>query len=205
YALYALVASAALLGLVAIYQFLGFGETLTSTPWLQNKLFTPAGGPLILISVLVFGLAVGITSFLKQFGRKGILVSFLTGAASVIIAVGLILTVFQLLPGKETSLTMLPYPDSWAIAIESFKRSPLFGVGPGNYVSAFNRFRPVSFNNYPFWDVRFGNASSYPLELLTIGGLLVLGTYLFLLVKAARLWLKTYRQQKESQLPLLIL
>ncbi|KPJ71051.1 hypothetical protein AMJ51_00200 [Microgenomates bacterium DG_75] len=198
YLLYALIASTALLALVAVYQFLGFGETLATTLWLKSKLFTPTGGPLILTSVLVIGLALAVTLFLKQFYKKNLLITILTGGASIIIAVGLILTVYQLLPGKATSLTLLSYPDSWAVAIESFKRNPLFGVGPGNYVSAFNRFRPVTFNNNDFWDIRFGNASSYPLELLTIGGLSVLGTYLFLLLKALNLWLKTYRQQMMS-------
>jgi len=204
YALYALITSATLLGLVATYQFLGLGETVTTISWLQNRLFTPVGGPLILISVLITGLAMAISLFLKLFDKKGLPLTLFTGGASIIIAVGLILTVYQLLPGKETSLTILSYPDSWVIGIESFKRNPLFGVGPGNYLSAFNRFRRVAFNNYDFWDVRFGNASIYPLELLTIGGLLVLAVYLFLLAKAIWLWLKTYRQREETLFPLLI-
>lgn len=202
--LYAFIASAALLGLAAVYQFLGFGEAIATAPWLENKLFTPAGGSLILISVLITALAAAVTLFLKQFGKRGLALTVFTGGASVVIAVGLILTIYLLLPGKETSFTMLSYPDSWAIGIESFKRNPLFGVGPGNYLSAFNRFRPVTFNNNDFWDIRFGNASSYPLELLTIGGLLVLGTYFLLLIKSARLWLKAYRQGEEALLPLLI-
>jgi len=202
--LYTLIASATLLGLAAVYQFLGFGEAVAAAPWLKNKLFTPAGGSLILISVLITGLAVAVTFFLRQFGKEGLVLTIFTGGASVVIAVGLILTIYLLLPGKDTSLAMLSYPDSWAIGIESFKRNPFFGVGPGNYLSAFNRFRPVIFNNNDFWDVRFGNASSYPLELLTIGGLLILGTYLFLLIKSVSLWLKAYHQGKEALLPLLI-
>lgn len=211
YILYALITSATLLGLVAVYQFLGFGEAIATTPWLKNKLFTPTGGSLILISVLISGLALAVALFLRQFGKKGLFLTLFTGGASIVIAVGLILTIYQLLPGKNTSLTLLSYPDSWAIGIEAFKRNPLVGVGPGNYLSAFNRFRPITFNNNTYWDVRFGNASSYPLELLTIGGLLVLGTYFFLLVKSVGLWLKTYRQsvlsaprQEETLLPLLI-
>ena len=78
---------------------------------------------------------------------------------SLLMALGLGLTIYQILPGKDTSLAFLPYRDSWAIAIEAFKQSPLFGVGPGNYLSAFNRFRPVGFNNYQVWNFRFANAS----------------------------------------------
>lgn len=203
----AFIASAALLGLIAVYQFLGFGATLSSLPWLGDKLFTPTGGSLVLISVLTAGMGLVIVSFLKQFSstkHQGWLSTIFTGGASIIIAVGLILTVYQILPGKETSLVMLSYRDSWSIGIEAFKRQPLFGIGPGNYLSAFNRFRPITFNNTDFWDVRFGNASVYPLELLTIGGLLVFGAYLLLFIKTLRLWLRTYRQKEGSLLPLLI-
>jgi hypothetical protein len=205
--LHALIASTTLLGLVAIFQYLGVAEALISSEkffWLKDKLFTPAGPPLVLIPLLLVGLSLAITLFLKEFNKKALLISVLTGGASIIMAVGLILTVAQVLPGKERSLTLLSYRDSWAIAIESLKLNPLFGVGPGNYSSAFNRFRPVTFNNNDFWNLSFGNASSYPLELLTIGGLLALVPYLFLLLKTFRLWLTTYRQKREDSLALLI-
>jgi len=119
---------------------------------------------------------------------------------------GLIVTLFQVLPGKETSMVILPYKDSWMIAIEAFKQNPLLGVGPGSYLSAFNRFRPISFNLYNFWNIRFARASSFPLQLLTIGGILTLGTYLFLLFRAVTLWFKTYRGKRldEGQLGILV-
>lgn len=200
--LYAFIISSVILGLVAVYQYLGLGEALTNLPWLENKLFTPAGGPLILISILMTALALAVTSFFKQFGKNGLLTIIFTGGASIIIAVGLILTIYQFLPGQGNNLALLSYPESWSIGIETFKQNPLFGVGPGNYTSAFNRFRSITFNDNQLWDVRFGNASNYPLELLTIGGLLVIGAYFFLLIKTIRLFLKAY-QKKETYLPLL--
>jgi len=101
FTLYAFITSATLLGLAAVYQFLGLGEALTSVPWLENKLFTPAGGSLILISVLVTGLALAVTLFLRRFGKRGLVPTVFTGGASIIIAVGLILTIYLLLPGKR--------------------------------------------------------------------------------------------------------
>lgn len=202
-ALSAFIISITLLGLVAIYQFLGIGEALTSIPWLKNRLFTPTGGSLILVSILIVGLALSVSFFLRHFNRKSWLASIFTGGASIIIAVGLILTIYQLLPGKPTSLVFLSYQDSWAIAIESFKQSPFWGVGPGNYLSAFNQFRPVGFNRNSYWDIRFGNASSFPLELLTIGGVVVLLAYLFLLLRTAWLGFNIYQKEKEH-FPLLI-
>lgn len=190
------LASASLLGLIAVYQFIGLGETLIPSgkgiDWLQAKLFTPTGGPLILISFLLVNLLLAVFLFLRKFNRKAWLSTIWFFVASLLIALGLITTVWQILPGKETPLVILPYSESWAIAIEAFKRNPLLGVGPGNYISAFNRFRTIGFNTYDFWNVRFANASSFPLELLTIGGAVTLGTYLFLLLKTVRPWLKTY-------------
>ncbi|HUS51863.1 MAG TPA: tetratricopeptide repeat protein, partial [Candidatus Bathyarchaeia archaeon] len=205
--LYALICSATLAGLVAVYQYLGIGQDLIPTeraPWLANKLFSPAGSPLALIAILATGLSLAIIIFLKELSQEKLLSAVVFGGACVVIAVGLAITSFQLLPGKDTSLVTLSYPDSWAIGIEAFKQNPLFGVGPGNYPSAFNRFRPVSFNNNEFWNTRFGNASSYPLEILTIGGFLVLGSYLFLLGKTLLLGMRVYRRDHKDQLPILI-
>jgi hypothetical protein len=131
----ALIASASLLGLISLYQFLGLGESLTSLSWLKNALFTPTGGPLILVSYLVVGLALSINLFIKKFGQEEWLSSILYLIPTVLIALGLGFTVYQILPGKENSLAILPYRDGWAIAVEAFKQNPLFGVGPGNYLS----------------------------------------------------------------------
>ncbi len=199
------MASATILGLVALYQFLGLGEAIAAAPWLKSPLFTPSGGPLILISYLVAGLVISIILFLRKFSREEWLASVLYFVPCVFIALGLGFTLYQIIPGKETSLTILSYKDSWAIAIEAFKQNPLFGVGPGNYLSAFNRFRPVGFNAYSFWNNRFANASSFPLELLTVGGVMALGAYLFLLLKTIPLWLRSFRQEKANDFQMTIL
>ncbi|HUS60371.1 MAG TPA: tetratricopeptide repeat protein [Nevskiaceae bacterium] len=196
----AIITSAALLGLLAVFQFLGLTETLLATnapSWLKLKLWTPTGGPLILVSFLLIGLVLSLITFLKKFTQSTLkAVGF--GLATVLCSLGLIVTVSQILPGKESAVTILPYSSTWAIAIEAFKQNPLFGVGPANFASAFNRFRPIAFNQNEFWNARFGVSSSYPLHLLATSGL-------FGLVPFVLLTLKILRQAKKNKSNLLYL
>ncbi len=46
----------------------------------------------------------------------------------------------------------------------------LIGVGPGNFVYSFSRFRPETYNNGPFWAIRFQTAASNVLELIVTTG-----------------------------------
>jgi len=67
----------------------------------------------------------------------------------------------------------LDMTSAWVIAVETLKNSPLFGVGLGNFVEAFSRFRPASFNMTPLWSNSFGVSMSGLLhwwtELGTVG------------------------------------
>lgn len=47
---------------------------------------------------------------------------------------------------------------SWVIAVEVLKNNPIFGVGLGNFVEAFSRFRPLSFNATAYWSSTFGTS-----------------------------------------------
>lgn len=189
YTLNALVASASLLALVAVYQFLGLGEALISQgsnfAFMKAKFWTPAGDLLSLLMFLLVALPNAAILF-KNHLSKNLLKSILFGVATILIIAGAGVTIFQLLPisqaSKQTSFFLLPYPTSWAIAIETFKQNPLFGVGPANFISAFNRFRPVGFNRYDFWNLRFTATSSYLLHLLTETGILGLGAFLIIII-----------------------
>src|SRR5258708_7626717 len=65
-----------------------------------------------------------------------------------------------------------PFNVSWAVAVDTIRESPIFGVGPGNYLTAFNRFRPVSYNATNLWQVRFSTARNWYLTVITETGLL---------------------------------
>jgi len=67
---------------------------------------------------------------------------------------------------------------AWVVAVETLKNNPFFGVGPGNFVEAFSRFRPVSFNATKLWSNTFGVSSVGILniwtELGTVGLVIVM-------------------------------
>lgn len=188
----AVLLSGAILGLIAIYQFIGLGEAMALAEWLKNPLFTPAGGPLILISYLVIALIPAVILFLRKFNHQDWAggIGFLT--ITLLIVLGLVFTLYQVWPGQPNRLLILPYRSTWAIAIEALKQAPLFGVGPGNYVSAFNRFRPLVFNQSQFWHLRFGIGSSFPFHLLTVGGLVVLTTFILFLGQTFKLLIRGF-------------
>jgi tetratricopeptide (TPR) repeat protein len=94
----------------------------------------------------------------------------------------LILVGFQLLPKREFAAILLPKVAGWSIAIDTFKSSVLFGAGPGNFLTQFTRFRPVSLNLTDLWNVAFTTSANEYLHLMTtlgIGGLLAFALILF--------------------------
>jgi tetratricopeptide (TPR) repeat protein len=198
--------SSSFLGLIAIYQFVGLGESLSNLAWLQDKLFTPAGGPLILISALLTGTSVAITVFLKKISSKNLISIVLSGGSSAICLLGLIFTAYQIFPGSNQSFVTLPYKEAWIIAIESLKRNPFFGTGPENFIYAFSSFRSVSFNNLAFWDIRFANSLIYPLSIVTTVGAIALGIYIALFSKIIKLVKTNFTKQEvnKTNLPIIV-
>jgi len=186
---WALSVSATVLALLTVYQFFGLGEKIIppSSPlaFARAKTWTPAGN---LLAVLSLTLAVLPPLFLWLFKnlKKNPLKSAVVILLILILLAGNGLAVYQMLPGKPADLTILPYSSSWAIAVETLKQKPLFGVGPANFISAFNRFRPVSFNQTDFWNLRFWIASSFLFQLWTELGLLGLAAFILLLVSLGK-------------------
>lgn len=114
---------------------------------------------------------------LKDFAKK---VFFIVGG--VIITLSLALSVAAMLPGKPDALALPSFQTSYAIALDTLKESPLFGAGPGNYLSAFNRFRPVEYNATNFWQIRFTTASDFYLTIVTEAGLFGLAGIILVLI-----------------------
>lgn len=71
---------------------------------------------------------------------------------------------------------------SWTIASESLKYRPLQGIGIGNYVEAFNKWRPASFNSTKNWTGSFGWAADGGMQLWTELGIvgLIMGILMVL-------------------------
>lgn len=91
-----------------------------------------------------------------------------------------------MLPGKPASPRLLPVATGWSIALETLKREPLLGVGPGNFVEAFNRFRSTDYNNTSVWNLRFAASSDWYLETWTVSGILGIAAFLWLAWTAFR-------------------
>ena len=166
---------------VSVFSLLATAGILAKIPQLPNFVrdasFSPTGGLLPQALFLGILLPIGISLVLseKKANKK------LFFAASLTVSLlALALTVFNILPGKPNSPALPPYETSWAVAIESLKQSPLLGVGPGNYLTAFSRFKPLSYNATRLWAVRFTTGTNFPLTLLAETGLLGLAALVLL-------------------------
>lgn len=101
----------------------------------------------------------------------------LFGLFSFIILVATFISIYLILPGKDTSLKLPKLATSWSIAIDSLKVSPLIGVGPSNYSESYNKFRPITSNSDNNWSATFLISNSTPLTILTEVGLFGLCTF----------------------------
>lgn len=169
----ALRLSGVILALLFINQVAGLTEQVAPWQFLQNRAFTPAGGVLSLATFLLVILPLSLQRNWRNLFNLLI---------SLFILAGLAISIWQLLIVIKPSF--LPFRSGWVIAIEAFKNSPLLGVGPANFLSAFTRFKPVFFNQSPSWNFNFGISSNYYLQLLTTVGALGLAAWLFLVSRS---------------------
>lgn len=190
-----LLVSGAVYSLLTVLAFVGVFEAIPQLPsYIKVKSFSPEGGYLPAAVFLAALLPLGIGTFLAE---KNSQKKLIIGAATGILLLGLGVSVFNILPGQPFSPRFLSLNASWQIAVDSLKESPLLGVGPGNYLTAFNRFRPLFYNFGDLWAIKFTTASNFYLSVLTETGLLgIIGIALLLVTfyKDAR------REFKESKL-----
>jgi len=170
-----LIVSASLLGLIALFQFIGLGEAFVPAgrglDWLRLRFFTPAGSLLALGSFLSVSLVLAITRIYtnwKTNQRKHSLPFYFF--ASLLILGGLATSLYQLFSTAKPIL--LSYQNSWMIAIEALKIRPLFGIGPANFLTAFDAFKPISINFGDQWVLKFASSANFYLQLLTTVGLI---------------------------------
>ncbi len=70
--------------------------------------------------------------------------------------------------------------DSWVVSATSFRDAPFFGSGPSTYLFNFTSYKPVSFNNSQYWNMRFDSAFNEYLQVWgTLGGLGLLAFLFF--------------------------
>jgi len=92
---------------------------------------------------------------------------------TAVFGLALFLGIFKIITFGWVSLDFF---SSWNIAVETLKGniikgSTIFGVGAGNFATAFNLFRPASYNLTKYWSSAFGLSSMGLLHVWTEMGL----------------------------------
>jgi len=154
---------------------------------INNANWSTAGSGLILAQVILPFLVLNLSLLIKKAAekdKKAVLAPFLL---SLILAIGLAVSVFQT---YKTKAVALDGATSWAVAVETFKKQPFFGVGPGNYFEAFDRFRPAEFNKNEFWQTRFSAPKSLFLLVWTEAGIFGLLALILIFWESLKLGLK---------------
>jgi tetratricopeptide (TPR) repeat protein len=166
----ALTGSGALFSILTIFASIGLFEAIPQLPaYIRARSFTPEGGHL---PGAIFLLTLLPSSIGLMISEKNSTNKILTSVGVFVMAAGLLLSVYNIIPGRDFAPRFPGTNVSWQIGVESLKESPLLGVGPGNYLTAFNRWRPLTYNYTDLWAVKFATASNFYLTLLTEVGLL---------------------------------
>ncbi|TSC85257.1 MAG: glycosyl transferase family protein [Microgenomates group bacterium Gr01-1014_16] len=196
---YAFLGSLALLSIISIVWGSGLTDKIIPVAFLKNPVWSPTGNPLGALVVLATTLPYLAIHIIKEkTGSPKIL--FLTGCLFLNLIGAAVIGYRLFTPDSPNRSVFLPHSTAWSIALESIKSSPLFGTGPTTFISDFTRFRPVSFNTHPNWNIRFSSSSNYYLHVLTTVGLAGLAAYLFLVSKSLSLFIKSLRSPSESPL-----
>ena len=169
YTFLALLASSTLLSLFTLYSqsiAIGLWSPPAGAGPFSTATFTPAGSMINTNALQIATLV--LAGFLAFTVRKSAYkIGFFAAALIAIVA----LLLHNPFSAADTPL-LLSFSESWQIAVESIKQSPLVGSGPGKYVESFMQFRSVSFNEIEEWAVAFASASNAPLHIITELGLL---------------------------------
>ena len=189
-----LVLSGSVFSVLTLLSFAKIFEKIPQLPgFFKAQGFTPEGGflpsAIFLFTLLPLGIAAVLSA--KDSAKK-----IVYGVSTFIVLLGLLVSVYNLLPGRTFSPRFPGYSTSWSIAVDALKESPLFGTGPGNYITAFNRFRPLAYNQTDLWAIKFATASSYFLTVLTEAGLLGIAGFILLFYSLYKTARKEFREMK---------
>ncbi len=99
--------------------------------------------------------------------EKEFVYRFLIGVATVISIFAMVVAILV-----SPKPNLLPFNVSTTIATSSLKQNLIFGIGSGNFVNAFNKFRPFDFNQSEIWSIKFNEGSSFLITNLTEIGIL---------------------------------
>jgi len=173
--------------ILSIFSFLSITNTFAGLSQLPSFVkmanFTPIGNHINSLVYLLSLLPMGVLLVVKE---KDSVKKILFAVAAGIMVLGLIVSITKLTPSGPETPTLLDFPSSWAITTDSIKNSPLTGVGPSNFITAFNKYKPLSFNVSESWNLKFPTARNYYLTVLTETGLLGIIALVILLITIYR-------------------
>lgn len=176
-----LLATGAILGIIAIvqtiYSLAGPALKLPANIFYLAPTFSLTGSLLtqsmFLVALIPFG--VGVYFWSKEKGGKW-LSAILVGA----IVIGAVVSLFNIYSNRPI---LLPVDSGWKIAtgvMGQSLQSAILGVGPANFVDAFTAYKPIQFNNTPYWNLRFTTSSNYYFYILSTFGIAGLAAIVFL-------------------------
>ena len=198
-----LFASGILLSLFVLFTQLGIFAKIPQLPdFIKSSIFNPLGSSLQSVVYLLVVLPIGIIQIVKD--KDAVKRTFFS-VASLIIVMGATLNIINMLPGKSQTPILPTLKTSWEISIETLKQSPIFGAGPANYLSAFNIYRPISYNGTNLWQVRFSSANNYYFTLITELGFIGIAAMIVLFVSIYKKIIIDYKNRNWNGISLITL
>lgn len=164
---YMLFSSGILVAIAILLSTAGIFKSQAFPQFMQADAFNTLGGPLPALIYLVAIAPLGISLVLSQ---GEIIKKVFGGVALSIVVLAALISLINILPGRATAPLLPGFNNSWVVAVDSLKQSPLLGIGPGNYLTAFNVFRPLEYNTTDLWATRFTTSQSFLLTAVTETG-----------------------------------
>lgn len=178
-----LISASFILAWILIFSYLGINERLP-WDWIKTKAWTPTGSPLTTLSFIAILIPGTLYWAFKTKKANAKILLFLAGSVQVLS----VLLLGSLFVNKTLSFVYLPPKFGWQISVEGLKsiRTALLGVGPGNYITAFNLFRSAGLNATGLWNAKFGSSTNEFFQLLSTVGVLGLASYLIIVFKSIK-------------------
>lgn len=202
-----LLASGAVLSVSSIILNVGKFSFPLKIPLLNinlDKGFSLTGSQLAQLLSLLIIAPLGFAVVYEQVRQNKIVRAGLAAFLNVLVLGGVGLSIYML--NNFAKPVLLPQATAWAVAVETIKNSKLaiLGISPGSFINAFTAFKPFSYNNTPFWNIRFNTSSNWYYQLLTEIGILGLLFYINLVWKILKNAFSAIRKQKISAINLAV-
>lgn len=132
------------------------------------------------INNCIFLLAILPIVIYEIFKSKKIISKVFFGIVGFVIFVAGFTNLYLLFPNNNQALKLPKLQTGWIVAVDTIKVSPLWGIGPSNFLQSFNKYRPLSSNMNANWNDKYLVSSNTILNTTTEVGLI--GLILFLLI-----------------------